>query len=670
MRARLIVAAMVLFGGLALVGTTPAAVADGTTSTRLSGTNRFETAAAMARAKFPNGVPSVVLASGLTFADALAGSYYAGGASAACPQSAILLTLPDTLAPATRQAITDLHATTVTILGGTSAVSDDVLAQLQGPGMTVRRIGGHNRFETMLDLITACAAPSTTAFIASGLNFPDALSAGGASYGKHIPIILTLPDQLSPEAQQALTSLGVTRVLIMGGAAAVSPAVNAALTGMGISVAQQFAGHDRGDTAALFATWAVANLGFSKTDVALARGDSFADALAGSQVTGDPEVTLLTDGADNLWPASVGYLLKNRPSRLSILGGTSAISPANVLTATSAADGQGPPALAVTDIAPRSIPMDNAPDRGFLIEGTFPEAVTVHLFPSADNPNAGPDIQSCADGSHAPGLTVRSTTSTLVTVGINVPDLCPPGPYDILMNPADGSPGGLVVSDAITLRGVVTGLTPATIANDGSVVDVSLTGRGFVNGLTASILPHDPNAPTTGPCGDTRHQVDLTGLVVSGWSHADGTVLIPPGCPTGSWDIAIDQTAKKAGTDLLLDGLTVGVTQRVWVKVVTVSACSDSGSAQPLPGATVTIGNTDVVTGDDGTTAGGGPAGISTGPQTIHGHGTVLSIEVTPEATGNGTHLVGNDQSYDFAPVSGSNSSSPDYVVAVKFQSC
>ena len=75
-------------------------------------------------------------------------------------------------------------------------------------------------------------------------------------------------------------------------------------------------------------------------------------------------------------------------------------------------------------------------------------------------------------------------------------------------------------------------------------------------------------------------------------------------------------------------------------------------------------------TGDDGTTAGLGPASVSTGSQVIHGNGTVLSIEVTPEATGNGTHLSGNDQSYDFAPVSGSNSSSPDYVVAVRFQSC
>ena len=47
-------------------------------------------------------------------------------------------------------------------------------------------------------------------------------------------MILTLPDQLSAEAQQALSTLGITSVLIMGGASAISPAVNAAIAGMGI----------------------------------------------------------------------------------------------------------------------------------------------------------------------------------------------------------------------------------------------------------------------------------------------------------------------------------------------------------------------------------------------------------------------------------------------------
>jgi len=69
----LVLAAVVLVVGIvAPVGVTAASAA-AVTSSRLQGADRFETAANIAAAKFPAGVATVVLSSGLTYADALAG---------------------------------------------------------------------------------------------------------------------------------------------------------------------------------------------------------------------------------------------------------------------------------------------------------------------------------------------------------------------------------------------------------------------------------------------------------------------------------------------------------------------------------------------------------------------------------------------------------------------
>ncbi|MHB8467333.1 MAG: cell wall-binding repeat-containing protein, partial [Acidimicrobiales bacterium] len=90
-------AMVAIVGSGLVVGTSSTATATANVSaSRLFGPDRFATAVNIAEAKFPNGVSTVVLASGLSFADALAGAYLAGlGAVAgATGPAGILLTLP------------------------------------------------------------------------------------------------------------------------------------------------------------------------------------------------------------------------------------------------------------------------------------------------------------------------------------------------------------------------------------------------------------------------------------------------------------------------------------------------------------------------------------------------------------------------------------------------
>ncbi|MBV8347311.1 MAG: cell wall-binding repeat-containing protein, partial [Mycolicibacterium sp.] len=237
------------------------------TTSRLQGSDRYATAAAIAEAKFVSGTANAIVASGVNFPDALAGAYLAGIQS-----GAILLTDPNAPSAGLVSGLSALHTTTVTILGGPGAVTPGVQTQLAstastssaGGNLSVSRIQGATRYDTMqmIDTTPPASAVGTvngkpTAIIANGLNFPDALAASAASYKAHLPIILTDPNTLSSQAQATLTALGIQQILIMGGTNAVATTVESAINGMGITTLRRFAGTDRTDTAQQFATFEV-----------------------------------------------------------------------------------------------------------------------------------------------------------------------------------------------------------------------------------------------------------------------------------------------------------------------------------------------------------------------------------------------------------------------------
>lgn len=93
------------------------AEATGAEVVRLAGDTRFETAALVARAAFPDGSPTAMLATGGSFADALAGVPVA-----ALSGSPLLLTEHDAL-PASTEAYLLEHMPQVLLLGGDSAIS-------------------------------------------------------------------------------------------------------------------------------------------------------------------------------------------------------------------------------------------------------------------------------------------------------------------------------------------------------------------------------------------------------------------------------------------------------------------------------------------------------------------------------------------------------------------
>ncbi|NUR29863.1 MAG: hypothetical protein HOV83_29105 [Catenulispora sp.] len=320
--------------------------------TRWQGPDRYGTAAALALGAYPSGAANVVVASGQSFPDALAASYLAGYLHAP-----ILLTEAHALPEETAAALRKLGATHVYLVGGTAAADGGVEAQLRAvPGVAqVTREAGSSRYDTALAIATA-PPPSAvgringqpTALLASGAAFPDALAGSAVASGAGLPILLSDPHTLSPQAADVIRRLGITQVLVLGGTAAVSPAVENRLRELGVTT-RRLAGSDRGSTAAAIASYAVGTVGFDPSRVAFARGDNAGggvDALALGVLAGvHHEPLLLTDSPTQAGDATLAWL-SSAGARLTagdVAGGPGAISNALLARLSGAAGGGGTP---------------------------------------------------------------------------------------------------------------------------------------------------------------------------------------------------------------------------------------------------------------------------------------------------------------------------------------
>lgn len=329
--------------GLALAP--PAGAVEDVTVARLAGNDRYETAVAVAKAAYPSGATTVVVASGLIFPDALAGAAMAGDLGAP-----LLLTERDRVPTATANGLRDLGATTVYVLGGSTVISTQVEQQLATGGRTVERIAGGDRYFTAAEIAVEIGAGGIadldgrrTAFVATGLDFADALAGGpvaGAGDGTGVHPILLVNTRVPEATEAALTELEIEQVVILGGTAVVSSSVESELETLTGNPALRLAGADRYATAVAVARAAVQRFDFALEDVLLANGRVFADALAGGPLGAVRTAPIVLTDAAALPAATRGFLESESDiiEAITVLGGTTAVSDATAEAAEDAAE--------------------------------------------------------------------------------------------------------------------------------------------------------------------------------------------------------------------------------------------------------------------------------------------------------------------------------------------
>lgn len=276
---------------------------------RLTGQDRFATAVAVSQSAFPAGnADAVVLARGDDYPDALV-----GGPLCAARNASLLLTSGPTLPRSTEAEIERVlpRGRTVYLLGGTNAIPAAIADQLTTLGYLVMRYGGSDRYATARQVADALGDPSTV-LLATGTNFPDALSAGVAAAEENAAVLLT-DGKILPPATSSYLSSSVSVVYAVGGPAATAD-----------PSATPIVGNDRYETAI-----DVARRFFpAPLSLGVASGNNFPDALSGTALLGRAKAPLILTPLADLPTAVASYVasVQNTVATAQIFGGSAAIA--------------------------------------------------------------------------------------------------------------------------------------------------------------------------------------------------------------------------------------------------------------------------------------------------------------------------------------------------------
>ena len=291
---------------------------------RIAGERRTETAAAISSECFES-ADNVVLASGDNFADALAGVSLAYAMDAP-----ILLVHNNKLDDATLEEIDRLKTKTVTILGGTVAISDTVKDTLESRGYRVARIAGEKRFQTAVLIAEALQAikgtPTELFFVVSD-NFPDALAVSNVAAIMGCPVLYIASKGTLDSATEAyLQSCGVKKATIIGGTTAINEVAEgniASALGIHEEDVARLSGDDRYKTCILINETYASTL--TGRDICVATGTNYPDALAGGVFAArhaSPMLLVSTSIKD----FQKTYLGQIKPEIVYVFGGPGAVS--------------------------------------------------------------------------------------------------------------------------------------------------------------------------------------------------------------------------------------------------------------------------------------------------------------------------------------------------------
>lgn len=204
-----------------------------------------EATAGLARKLFSSGsAKHAVVTRDDVYADALAAGPLAGA------EGPLLITPPGpVLHPSVRLALETVlpRGATVSLVGGSAAVSAGVEQELAAAGWTVRRVAGAHRIETAERAARAVVSRHgrpDTVMVATAADWPDAAAGGAFGSSGGVPVVLSHNDQVPPETARFLRDVRSRRVAALGGSTALSDRVVKEIGG------QRIAGGSRQGTSA------------------------------------------------------------------------------------------------------------------------------------------------------------------------------------------------------------------------------------------------------------------------------------------------------------------------------------------------------------------------------------------------------------------------------------
>lgn len=214
----------------------------------------------------------------------------------------------------------------------------------------VVRVAGSNRYETSVatswytpwgdidgdgelgevelnDGSTWTEEPAPIAYVATGENYPDALSAAAPAGAQGGPLLLTRTDSLPQVVADELTRLQPEQIVVAGGEAVVSTAVYDELAAIQPNIRRD-AGDNRYETSRILSERGFSDQSWYQGGTLLATGSNFPDALAASAAGGTygAPVVLVQGGRSDLDSETEALLSRLDVNWAAIAGNTAVVS--------------------------------------------------------------------------------------------------------------------------------------------------------------------------------------------------------------------------------------------------------------------------------------------------------------------------------------------------------
>lgn len=296
-------------------------------SSRINGSDRYETAAKVAVENWTT-PENVVLVSGEGYADAISASVLAKKLNAP-----ILLTTPQTLNSYTKTALDTLKPKNIYVVGGGASISKEVKESLKG-SYSVVELSGSNRYETNVavakKLVELGVDPSNVILV-GGEGFSDALTVASIAAAKGQILLLGSNnlDYIKPITR--FINEHKSSVTVVAANSVINDDTYKAVNG----VNRISGGTDRFDTNLKVLAAFKNDIKTDKVYVANSSGNGYADALAASVLAGknSAPLVLVDNETSKATNNAIDYLKSSltTSSEVKVLGG-SGVLPESVVT--------------------------------------------------------------------------------------------------------------------------------------------------------------------------------------------------------------------------------------------------------------------------------------------------------------------------------------------------
>lgn len=285
---------------------------------RLSGIDRYETAAKIAQEGWKTTSEYAVLAAGSdnNLVDALAAVPLAK-----LKNAPLLLTQSDSLNTYTEAELKRLEVKNVYVVTGNGVMDQNIFEKLVKMDIKVISLGGKDRFETSVNIAQELGTPMKIILTTASSN-ADALSIAPIAAAQGIPILLSDKDKLSDSVALFLKNNegNVKKSYVIGGQGVIGDSVK-----NGLSNPIRVGGADRYETNVEILKTFADSVSYRNTFVANGEDEHLVDALAGAPLAATNASPLLLT-SQQITDSTREFAKLNLSSNMIALGGQNAIS--------------------------------------------------------------------------------------------------------------------------------------------------------------------------------------------------------------------------------------------------------------------------------------------------------------------------------------------------------